>query len=155
MMSMKSTHHSKVSAAQLDQAYRATRYQAQLPSGVLTLIIDEPSGMLGRLLADGGYPTWAFISAANPSSCLLDETENNARHQSLLAAVSQLGLSHCEGMGIPQASGWPPERSLLIFGISQHEAHALAARFGQNAIVFGTRDGIPRLQYVHSAREAI
>jgi hypothetical protein len=149
------THHSKVSAAQLDQAYRATAYVVRLPESLLTLKIDEPSEILGQLLTDGGYPTWAFISAQNPGSCLLDETENSMRHQTLLAAVNQLGLIHFEGTGIPPTPDWPPERSLLILGIKQHEAHALAVQFGQNAVLFGAQDGIPRLQYVHSVPEAI
>lgn len=155
MVSIMSSQHSKVSAAQLDQAYRATLYQAQLPSGTLTLRIDQHSDTLGKLLADEGCPTWAFVSAANPGSRLLDETENSARHQALLAAIDLQGIRFFEGMGVPQNSGWPPEPGLLVLGITQHDAHELAARFGQNAILFGTRDGIPRLQHVHIAREAI
>lgn len=143
-------HHSKVSVAQLDEAYRATTYVAQLPAGSLALRIDEPSEMLRQLLADTYCQTWAFISASNPGSYLHDEKENITLHQELIATINLSGLKYFEGMGIPQTADWPPERSLLILGITQGDAHMLAVQFGQNAILFGTQDGIPRLQYVHS-----
>lgn len=149
------TQHSKVSAAQLDAAYRATTYLADIPTGALPLRIDEPSDVLSRFLKSSVCRTWAFISAANPRSRQLEDTENINRHQALIAAVDLLDLKYYEGMGIPQTPDWPAERNLLILGITQAGAHTLAARFDQNAILFGTLDGIPRLQYVHSVREAI
>jgi len=147
--------HSKLSAAQLDAAYRATTYRARLPTNTLALRIGQPCEALERLLVQSDCRTWAFISAGNPGSNRLGERENLSRHLALVAAVNQLGLIHFEGAGCPPTPDWTPERSLLILGITRPGAHALASRFGQSAIVFGTRGHAPELQYVHSPREAI
>lgn len=139
--------HSNVSAAQLDAAYRATAYIAYLPEGPLVLRIGEHSPWLDRLLMETGCTAWAFISACNPYSHQLTPEENTTRHAQLAAATDVLGLRRIEGLGQPDLPGWLPEASLLILGLERDEALALAARFGQNAIVRGSLGEPPKLEY--------
>jgi hypothetical protein len=145
---MMSTQHSNVSASQLDAAYRATTYVVDLPASTLRLRIDEPCPALDDVLEDYGCAAWAFISACNPGSLALSASENATRHARLIEAVNQLGLQWHEGKGVADTPGWPAEASLLILGISHGEALALAARFGQNAIVFGAPREAVRLEYL-------
>ena len=107
------------------------------------------------MLAAMHISTWAFISASNPGSQRLEELENRSRHLKLVDEVQRRGFTFFEGKGIPDQAGWMPELSLLIMDIPQQKACALAASFGQNALLLGGKDGIPRLQYVHSRPEAI
>jgi hypothetical protein len=148
MAQLMASQHSNVSATQLDAAYRATTYIAYLPDSVLKLRVDEPCRKLDRFLEHSGCSTWAFISACNPGSHLLSETENSARHASLIETVDKLGLKWQAGKGMPDSPSWSPETSLLILGISHRDALVLASQFGQNAILFGTRGNAPQLDYL-------
>jgi hypothetical protein len=145
---MMSKQHSNVSVSPLDAAYRATTYVVDLPACTLRLRIDERCPALDDLLQGYGYATWAFISACNPGSRLLSAAENATRHARLIETVNRLGLQWHEGKGVGDTPGWPAEASLLILGISHGEALALAKRFGQNAIVFGTPGEAARLEYL-------
>lgn len=141
--------HSNVSATQLDAAYRATTYVAYLPEGTLTLRVDRLSRQLDRLLEDAGCSTWAFISTCNPGSHSLSKAENAIRHARLIETVNRLDLKWHGGEGVPDTPGWLPESSLLVLGITQNDALALAGQFGQNAILFGTLGEAPQLHYIN------
>ncbi|SMC22248.1 Protein of unknown function [Andreprevotia lacus DSM 23236] len=122
-----------VRKAELERAYRATRYC--VPALQLVLRIGEHSPALDALLRDNGLESWAFISAANPYSGVLCDYENRARHQNLLDAL--VGQPFWEGSGEPDSPGWLPEPSVLVLGIARDAALVLAQRFEQNAIVSG------------------
>lgn len=148
MAQLMSSQHSNVSATQLDAAYRATTYIAYLPESTLKLRVDLPCPELDHLLENSGCSSWAFISACNPGSRLLSETENSARHASLIETVDKLGLKWHAGKGMADTPGWLPEASLLILDISHSDALVLASQFGQNAIIFGTPGNAPQLDYL-------
>ena len=81
---------------------------------------------------------WAFITAWNPASVLLDRTENDRRQQRLREDLE--GYRILPGEGIGEDSSWDPEESLMVLGISRGKAVALGSKYGQLAIVVGTRD---------------
>lgn len=81
--------------------------------------------------------TWAYITAWNPGSRQLARQENDARHEQLKNDLAARGFEAFEGEGFPMKLAWPPERCLLVFGISVQEAIAIGRRYGQNAIVVG------------------
>ncbi len=139
--------HSNVSA--FDAAYRATTYIADLPQGPVGLRIDEPCPVLDRYLAQRASATWAFVSASNPGSQLLSDAQNAERHAQLIESVAAQGWEWVAGRGVPDDGNWPPELSLLILNIGLQNALALAAEFGQNAIVAGVAGSCPQLVYVH------
>jgi hypothetical protein len=139
----------------LDAVYRATTYWVE-PSTVprFGLRCGERSELLDRILSEAGVRTWAFISACNPGSKRLDAAANAARMARLADAVRDSGLRSIAGVGIgdadhAMAGGWPAEPSLLVLGIDEAAAIALAKQFEQNAILAGTIGGHPTLIWVN------
>lgn len=131
---------------ELEQAYRATDYCVTLPGGSEILHIDRCSPRLQDCLKGETLQTFAIISAYNPGSRLLDVVENQARHADLLARL-QAGVRH-ETRHVAHQGDWPDEYGVLIFGITETTATALGRTFGQNAILFGGADAIPRLTWI-------
>ena len=121
--------------AELDTAYRTTRYVADLPDGEISLKVGLHSLDLDVVLEKHCVRSWAFITAWNPFSKQLPEADNAFRHLQLLEAIS--GYEAYPGRGVPQDGDWPPEESLLILGLSRKQAIDIGKMFGQNAIVWG------------------
>lgn len=126
-------------------AYRATRYIVQTEPP-LVLRIDQGNAALAALLAAHSLATAAIVSAANPASVRLPEAENAIRHRALEAAVTQQGFAAIATVHVADAGDWPDETGLLVLGASPRAAAELGQRFGQNAIVTITADGVPQLQ---------
>jgi hypothetical protein len=139
--------------ARLLPFYLATTYRAKAPAGPIDLRIGQPSPRLDRLLDSLGAREWAFISAANPRSQPLSESENESRHSTFRALMEQKSFQVFEGEGIPDQPGWTAEPSLLILAVTLEEALELAAGFGQNAIVWGERSAPARLVWCDSTDE--
>jgi hypothetical protein len=130
---------------ELDTFYRATTFLVYHPSGDnIPIRLGQFHPALDAVLKPIGE-TWAFLTACNPRSEVLADTENAARMKSLLHDVSEEGYTFWSGSGISDASDWKPEESLLVIGISKDEANQLAERYDQNAFVFGERGGEPEL----------
>jgi hypothetical protein len=60
--------------------------------------------------------------------------ESSVAPDKLLQVLQGQSFVLYEGNGIPDQEGWAPERSVLIAGISRHEALEIGARFGQNVM---------------------
>ncbi|MDQ3586062.1 MAG: DUF3293 domain-containing protein [Acidobacteriota bacterium] len=152
---MSATRMETMEAAVIDQdlldAYRQTTYRAELPAGEINLRIGELNPVLERFLAERQINEWAFVTAHNPGSRPLDEAENFARHQALVADMRAVGHVLFEGAGVGDDKRWPAERSLLIFGIKRDEAATLGRKYGQNAIVVGARGNAPELLIISQA----
>ena len=54
---------------------------------------------------------------------------------------------------VADAGDWPVEESCFVPGIELEDALALAEDYGQNAIVCGGADGVPRLAWVEDQPE--
>jgi hypothetical protein len=87
----------------------------------------------------------AFITAWNPLSQQLSATENEERHQALMAEIKSQSLSFLPGEGKHPSNNWPTEQSVLVLGLSLEAAKTLGRRFEQNAVVWAGRDGVPEL----------
>ena len=122
-------------------AYRRTRFCADTDHGSLVIRVGERCAELDALLTAGGLTTWAYITAFNPGSVRLSDTENAGRHRALEEAVRQLGCPMLSGEGIGDDGAWPAERSLLVLGIDRTTAVQIGHRFGQRAIVWGELGG--------------
>lgn len=129
----------------LKQAYAATTFTARLPGGELRLRVGGHHPELDALLEGRGLLEWAYITAHNPGSVPTDPVLNAQAHGRLMGEVARRGFECYEGSGIPDDPGWLPERSVLILGIPEKEALVTGARFGQLAIVVGTRGEPARL----------
>ncbi len=127
----------------LMDAYLQTTYRVQNPA--LEIRIGEANDALNLLLQKHQVKSWAFITAWNPGSTLLERQENNLRHQHLVEIVEKAGYQGFIGEGIGVDCTWEPEVSLLILGISQTAAIEVGQYFGQNAIVYGTLTQVANL----------
>ncbi|MDN5844335.1 MAG: DUF3293 domain-containing protein [Alcaligenaceae bacterium] len=131
----------------LDNAYRATHYHvfAEAP---FILTIDQYSHALADLYARHGIDHCAYLTACNPYSRLL-EAADNARRQAALGRASQRrGIILIDGSSRDPSGQWPAEAGILALGLGRHAACRLAARFGQNAIVYCGPSAIPELVWL-------
>lgn len=136
--------------ADLDAAYRATTYRVFLPAAAVELRIDAADAGLAAWLAAAGAPTWAILTAFNPGSEPRGEAENRERQAALECALLEAGYEPFAGENLADDPAWPPEESCFVADIDKEEACALAAGFGQNAIVYGAADGVPRLLWIEN-----
>lgn len=120
------------------------------PIETIDLRIGRRSAPLDALLARQAATTWAFLSAVNPGSTRLDEEENRRRTRRLAAAVARRGWTRYRGAGIDPSGRWPDEPSFLMLDAPLDEVVALAARFGQAAIVHGTTGGRACLRWIET-----
>ena len=114
-------------------AYKNTRYHV-FNTGI-TICIDENNVLLDALLSKQDAKSWAYITAYNPFSQTFTAEANDARHRLLLQSVAAFSSFEGEGKGADES--WPPEKSLLILGISKEQAIAIGNEYEQNAIVYG------------------
>lgn len=136
----------------LRAAYETTAYRVDGGArGAIVIRCGERSDDLDALLVEAAADTWAFLTACNPRSVRLDPADNARRMDALRARVLALGLVHLPGAGVATAGDWPPEPSLLVVGILEDAAVALARAFDQHAIVAGSRGGPARLVWTDPA----
>lgn len=131
--------------SELEAAYRATAYRIFLPGGALDLRIDQACPGLAAWLAEDDVDCWAILTAWNPGSERLSDQDNVARQSNLEVRLLELGFEPFAGENLADAGDWPAEDSCFVGGMSAEEALAVAAEFGQAAIVGGGADGVPKL----------
>jgi hypothetical protein len=104
--------------------------------------IDEVVGKYNRI-------SWAFITAANPFSKSVSETENEQYFERLKEQVENNYIKSFLGYGKGQ-NGWNDEKSLFIIGISETPATELGKLFRQNAIVIGSIGSTAKIKWVRA-----
>jgi len=133
-----------------EAAYRATRYEVDDGGVRFAIRIDAPCAALDALLAARGVEEWAYLTAWNPGGQRAAEAANRAAQARLEAELAAAGRPFLRGASVADAGDWPPEPSLLVLGMPRAEALALAARYGQEAIVAGRRGGVAELLFCES-----
>jgi hypothetical protein len=101
---------------------------------------------LKGLLQERNAASAVIITAFNPAGLRREREANLLAQRGLEQRLRQQGL----GPGLPTlhldpAGHWPAEEGLLVPGLGLRDGLALAADFGQNAIVFTRQDGVPVL----------
>lgn len=121
---------------ELADAFVAARYWLPTPQDgwILTFARQPPRTDLAAPTLPRG--AWAIISAANPWSINLGETENAARNRQLAADLAASGALS-RPMRNSAAEGTWGEASYLVEGLSREEVMKLGRRFDQSAAVFG------------------
>jgi hypothetical protein len=133
----------------LEAAFRATAYWVADRDGRRFAIrIDSRCERLDDLLDAAGTMAWAYVTACNPRSQLLDDEENRLRMERLETVVRGRGFVVLPGEALADEPGWPAERSLLVLGIPESEAVEIASTFAQHAIVVGTAGSAARLVWI-------
>ncbi|MCL2657600.1 MAG: DUF3293 domain-containing protein [Betaproteobacteria bacterium] len=131
----------------LEAAYRATEYHVRLPQR-LVLRIDQPEARLFPLLAQTPLHCAAYLTACNPASQRLSESENAERMHALASQLKQKGYDFLHGMARDPHGEWPDEASFLVLGIPPTDACELAQDYAQNALLLIAADACPRLHWL-------
>lgn len=136
----------------LRRAYESTTYWVDDgPRGRFAIRVGARSDDADALLAAAGADAWAFVTACNPRSVVLADADNAARMAQLAQALRSRGFAHLAGASVADAGDWPAEPSLLVVGLAEDEAVALARGFGQHALVVGRRGEPARLVWIEAA----
>lgn len=133
---------------EFEAVYRATTYRVFLPGGALDLRIDLPNERLSQWLAATGSQCFAIVSAANPGSLQLDAADNAERQAALECELLEGNYEPYVAEHLADYDAWPVEESCFVADLQTEDACALAAEFGQNAVVCGGQDGVPRLVWI-------
>lgn len=64
---------------------------------------------------------------------------NRERNAQLRTELDELAVVVFDGLGRGPDPSWQPEESFLVLGVSRAAASELGSRWGQNAVVWGTR----------------
>ena len=132
----------------LEAAYLKTTYRVSAANGEVDIRIGVRNTALDRFLEEHRVSEWVFVTASNPGSRANSEYEN-ARHNAELEQMLGKGdWQYVHGSGVPDESGWQPESSYFVFGMTKSDAIAIAKRWGQAAIVCGARDSAPELVWI-------
>jgi hypothetical protein len=121
---------------EIHQAFLETRYIVHLDKDVILRIGGEGLELISRI---PNLRSWAFLTAWNPLPDILSLSENQQRQARMEEALRSLGYRIHPGLGVSADGQWS-EASCLIEDISLDAAQEMAARFGQLAFVFGTRE---------------
>ena len=125
------------------RAYERTKYCFDDGRTTICFRIGSRSGRLEAMLSRRNARRWAFLTAWNPGSVPLTAEENRRRQAQLVQDLRDYEVLPGEGIG--DDPSWEPERSLMVLGISRGKAVTLAQKYGQLAIVVGTRQIAPKL----------
>ncbi len=119
-------------------AYRATRVEVTLPSGVVVLsAADEAPLTLPAAL----QPSAWILTAWNPWSQPLSLEENQRRNEALQVALQELAVRVYPAVGRAREGDWW-EASFAVVGLDEASALSLGRRFGQNAVFQVTEGGL-------------
>lgn len=129
---------------ELVSAYATTNFCVSDGDIEFVLRVGKYSLELEALYRSTGNQQAAYVTAYNPHSKSLTEIENMQRHEALLRRLSNRWPVY-NGSGEDVHGEWPPEKSLLILGISLADALSIGSEFAQNAIVYCEQTAIPRL----------
>lgn len=127
------------------EAYRKTSYRVLNCAPPISLKIDEHNEALRTLHETLGVSSSVFITAFNPFGADLPEHSNAQAMAKLTALMDRRGIPYLPGVGCGDDGVWPPEPSVLAFGVDVRRSRALCRLFRQNAAVHCGHDAIPRL----------
>ena len=133
----------------LETAYRATTYRVFLPGGAVDLRLDQANGRLSAWLAAAGCRCFALVTACNPGAQPLSAAANAERQARLECELLAGNYEPFAAEHVADDGAWPVEESCFVPDLTAGDACALAADFGQNAVVCGGEDGTPRLVWLN------
>lgn len=134
--------------SELEALYRATTYRVFLPDTMCELRIDQPSEALRRWLEGESIESFAIVTAFNPGSQRLSANENAERQAQLECDLLEGNYEPYAAENVADGGEWPVEESCFVPELLPEDASALGEDYGQNAVVVGGADGIPRLLWI-------
>lgn len=137
----------------LAQLYAATTYRVYLPGGVCDVRVGERSDEIANWLEANNVACFAFVTAHNPGSVRRDEQQNREAQSRLECDLLEGHYEPYSAENIPDGSDWPVEESCFVPDLLAEDACALAADYGQNAVVWGNANGVACLVWVEQENE--
>ncbi len=131
-------------APNLLQAFAETHYTVRHETP-FTMHIGLPCPPLVALMSHHKVQCAAFITAFNPFSRQLSDSDNSVRQATLKAQLNQRGLICIDGIGQHPSNHWPGEISVLVLGLDLEAAKTVARHHEQHAFVWAASDGVPQL----------
>ena len=126
------------------KAFRETEYHV-FGVSPFTLRIGEPNPALAAACKMNCAESSAYITACNPNSKTLGDSENEERNNALRQELIERNLAFLEVEAKHPSSGSPGEASFLIFGIDLETARDMSRRMQQDAFVWAGPDWVPQL----------
>lgn len=125
-------------------AYHAAIYRIDAQPDI-DMKIGVANAAVASLLERHDAQSAVFVTAFNPFGEVQSPEDNAARHRRLIEHIERMGLRTLPGAGIDPKNIWLAETSLLALGATRATADALMTGFGQNAVVYVDRSGVPQL----------
>ena len=100
------------------------------------LRVGNYSEALRALYAETGVHAAAFVTPYNPLGHLLSARENQLKLQALETRLGALGLRYLPAEGLDPQGEWPPEKGVLVLGLSLEQAHEIGQEFRQNGVLW-------------------
>lgn len=127
-----------------EEIYRKAIYVVIWLGREITFRIGETNSEINQILSDLNSESFAFITAHNPFSKQLNESENQIRQKQLIKLLQYERLEYLLGFSTNKEKTWK-EESLFIFDIIEEKALEIGKRFEQNAILFGEKNNETKL----------
>ena len=135
-----------MTSKELLEAYKKAIYKfTDASDKSYTIKLDEVNPEIDELLDRNGAKFWSFITAFNPYSKELTDSENLARLIEFEQLLDKDGYKYLTGQGSDAEGLWKPEISLFIFNVNKRTAIEYGQRYKQNAILFGEFKEIAQL----------
>ena len=117
------------------QAYLEAEYRiyAEAP---FSLRVGSGSEALHALYARKGVHSAAFITPYNPLGHLLTDRENQLKLQELENTLDGLDLPYLPAAGLDPQGEWPPEKGVLVLGLSLEQVREIGREFRQNGVLW-------------------
>jgi len=131
--------------AELIAAYQRTEYRVADGRHAFVLRVEERAPLLRVCHETFDVTCSAYITAWNPRSVATPLDVNRAAMARLEQELTRAGWRWLRGEGVDPEGAWPPEPSLLVLGLDEASAVALARRYDQNALVCAGADAVPHL----------
>ena len=128
----------------LDNPLLEAYYQTNYKFDDTLLNIDKTSFQAAALLQPFSPAGGLFITAWNPLGKELTVEENRQANQKLKNELLKQGLKVTEGYGESSDRHWR-EDSFFAYPIDKETSLTLCCTFEQNAVVYVTSDGLPKL----------
>ncbi|HEY5762839.1 MAG TPA: DUF3293 domain-containing protein [Rhodocyclaceae bacterium] len=129
----------------LEQAFGQTCYRGVVAGERLELRVGQACPALDSRLTEG--LGWAWLTAVNPGGESLPDAENAARLASLRAVLGGTRIECWPGEAVADDGSWPAEPGIVLVNVSLAAALAIAADFGQAAILWSDGGNPARLEW--------
>lgn len=141
-------------SAETFRGYVRTRYVLSIAERDWEVRVGRIDAAFDAALRAAGVFQWAFWTAWNPRSEIFSDEENGRRQTAAEAELRRAGVRFDRAVAAPDDCAWPAEPGVVEWNPRAEDALRRADRFGQRAILFGSRETPPVLLFCDFAAAA-